>query len=158
DRQDQGAQHFDRDVRRHRRGRSGAAAVPGDAVQAVGSRTWLVSHKKFRARKSGPSGSAAAVRCAAVRARTCARSTCVVSASARSPSRVRSRASSSRAGRPNMTDPIADFLARIRNGILARKNAIDLPTSKMKLKLAELLRDEGYLAGVTESGSEGPQG
>ena len=57
-----------------------------------------------------------------------------------------------------MTDPIADFLARIRNGILARKNAIDVPASKVKRKLAELLRDEGYVAGVTESGTDGPQG
>jgi small subunit ribosomal protein S8 len=57
-----------------------------------------------------------------------------------------------------MTDPIADFLARVRNGIMARKNAIDLPTSKMKRKLAELLRDEGYLNAVTESASDGPQG
>lgn len=57
-----------------------------------------------------------------------------------------------------MTDPIADFLARIRNGILARKASVDMPVSKMKRKLAELLRDEGYLAGVTESASEGPQG
>jgi small subunit ribosomal protein S8 len=57
-----------------------------------------------------------------------------------------------------MTDPISDFLARIRNGILARKASVDVPASKMKRKLAELLRDEGYLAAVAESGSEGPQG
>lgn len=57
-----------------------------------------------------------------------------------------------------MTDPIADFLARIRNGIMARKAAVDMPASKMKVKLAELLRDEGYLTSVTESASEGPQG
>ncbi len=57
-----------------------------------------------------------------------------------------------------MTDPIADLLARVRNGILARKSAVDMPASKMKRKLAELLRDEGYIAGVTESASEGPQG
>ena len=57
-----------------------------------------------------------------------------------------------------MTDPIADFLARIRNGIMARKASVDMPGSKMKKKLAELLRDEGYLTGVTESGSEHPQG
>lgn len=57
-----------------------------------------------------------------------------------------------------MTDPIADFLARIRNGILARKATVDMPISKMKRKLAELLRDEGYLASVTESASDGPQG
>lgn len=57
-----------------------------------------------------------------------------------------------------MTDPIADFLARIRNGIMARKASVDMPASKMKRKLAELLRDEGYLLSVTESGSDGPQG
>jgi len=57
-----------------------------------------------------------------------------------------------------MTDPIADFLARIRNGILARKASVDMPVSKMKRKLAELLRDEGYLSSVTESASDGPQG
>ena len=57
-----------------------------------------------------------------------------------------------------MTDPIADFLARIRNGIMARKASIDVPASKVKRKLAELLRDEGYLTSVTESGSDSPQG
>ena len=57
-----------------------------------------------------------------------------------------------------MTDPIADFLARIRNGILARKASVDMPASKMKTKLAELLRDEGYLLSVTQSDSDGPQG
>jgi small subunit ribosomal protein S8 len=57
-----------------------------------------------------------------------------------------------------MTDPIADFLARLRNAIMARKATIDLPASKMKRKLAEILRDEGYLTSVTESGTEGPQG
>jgi small subunit ribosomal protein S8 len=57
-----------------------------------------------------------------------------------------------------MTDPIADFLARIRNGIMARKASVDMPGSKVKKKLAELLRDEGYLTAVTESGSEHPQG
>ena len=57
-----------------------------------------------------------------------------------------------------MTDPIADLLARIRNGILARKASIDVPHSKVKQKLAELLRDEGYLTSVTESGSDSPQG
>jgi len=50
-----------------------------------------------------------------------------------------------------MTDPIADFLTRIRNGIMARKASIDLPSSKMKKKLAELLRDEGFVSAVSES-------
>jgi small subunit ribosomal protein S8 len=57
-----------------------------------------------------------------------------------------------------MTDPIADFLARLRNAIMARKASLDLPTSRMKRKLAEILRDEGYLVSVTESGTEHPQG
>jgi small subunit ribosomal protein S8 len=57
-----------------------------------------------------------------------------------------------------MTDPIADFLARLRNAIMARKASLDLPASKMKRRLAEILRDEGYLTAVTESASDGPQG
>lgn len=57
-----------------------------------------------------------------------------------------------------MTDPIADFLARLRNAIMARKASLDLPVSKMKRRLAEILRDEGYLTAVTESASDGPQG
>ena len=56
-----------------------------------------------------------------------------------------------------MTDPIADFLARLRNAIMSRKTTIDLPASKLKLKLAELLRDEGYLTAVAMN-PEGPQG
>ena len=57
-----------------------------------------------------------------------------------------------------MTDPIADFLARVRNAILARKASLDMPASKMKRRLAEILRDEGYLTAVTESASDNPQG
>ena len=57
-----------------------------------------------------------------------------------------------------MTDPIADFLARIRNGIMARKASVDMPASKMRRKLAEILRNEGYLSAVTESGDDTPQG
>lgn len=53
-----------------------------------------------------------------------------------------------------MTDPIADFLARLNNGILARKTSIDVPASKMKKKLAELLRDEGFITSVTESAND----
>jgi len=57
-----------------------------------------------------------------------------------------------------MTDPIADFLTRIRNAIMSRKTQVDVPASKVKRKLAELLRDEGYLTAVTESGTGHPQG
>jgi small subunit ribosomal protein S8 len=51
----------------------------------------------------------------------------------------------------SMTDPIADFLARIKNGIRARKLSIELPRSNMKLRLAEILRDEGFVSSVATS-------
>jgi small subunit ribosomal protein S8 len=46
-----------------------------------------------------------------------------------------------------MTDPISDFLARIRNGILARHADVLAPSSKLKQRMCELLKDEGYIAG-----------
>ena len=49
----------------------------------------------------------------------------------------------------SMTDPIADLLARIRNGIRARKQLVECPRSNIKLRLAEILRDEGFLGTVT---------
>lgn len=48
----------------------------------------------------------------------------------------------------SMTDPIADFLTRIRNGIRARKQAVECPRSNLKLRIAEILRQEGFLDGV----------
>jgi small subunit ribosomal protein S8 len=50
----------------------------------------------------------------------------------------------------SMTDPISDLLARIRNGIEARKAHVDLPRSGLKLRVAQILRDEGFLEAVTE--------
>jgi small subunit ribosomal protein S8 len=47
-----------------------------------------------------------------------------------------------------MTDPIADFLTRIRNGIRARKQLVECPRSNLKLRIAEILRQEGFLDGV----------
>ena len=49
----------------------------------------------------------------------------------------------------SMTDPIADFLARLRNGIRARKQLVELPRSNMKLRIAEILRDEGFVQSVS---------
>jgi small subunit ribosomal protein S8 len=46
-----------------------------------------------------------------------------------------------------MTDPIADFLTRIRNAIMARQGDVMSPSSTLKVRLAELLKDEGYIAG-----------
>jgi small subunit ribosomal protein S8 len=48
-----------------------------------------------------------------------------------------------------MTDPISDFLARLRNGIHARKERIDCPRSNLKVRIAEILREEGYVNAVT---------
>jgi small subunit ribosomal protein S8 len=45
-------------------------------------------------------------------------------------------------------DPISDFLTRIRNAILVRKEQVAIPYSKNKIALANLLRDEGYLNNV----------
>ena len=49
-----------------------------------------------------------------------------------------------------MTDPIADFLTRLRNAIIARKANVEVPTSKLKKRIAELLRDEGFIDAVEE--------
>jgi small subunit ribosomal protein S8 len=45
-----------------------------------------------------------------------------------------------------MTDPIADFLTRIRNALLAKHESTEIPTSKLKWRLAEILKAEGYIA------------
>lgn len=44
-----------------------------------------------------------------------------------------------------MTDPIADMLTRIRNALLARHDRVELPHSKLKVRIAEILKDEGYI-------------
>ena len=44
-----------------------------------------------------------------------------------------------------MSDPIADMLTRIRNANTAKHDTVDVPASKMKLALAQILLDEGYI-------------
>ena len=44
-----------------------------------------------------------------------------------------------------MMDPIADFLTRIRNASMAKFERVDIPSSKMKLSLAKMLKEEGYI-------------
>ena len=44
-----------------------------------------------------------------------------------------------------LTDSIGDFLTRIRNGFMSRKETIDVPTSKIKVQLCEILREEGFI-------------
>lgn len=43
------------------------------------------------------------------------------------------------------TDPIADMLTRLRNGILARHEKVDVPASSLKSEIARILKDEGYI-------------
>jgi len=45
----------------------------------------------------------------------------------------------------SMTDPVADMLTRIRNGLMAEKKAVSMPGSKLKLAIANVLKDEGYI-------------
>jgi small subunit ribosomal protein S8 len=45
----------------------------------------------------------------------------------------------------SMTDPIADFLTRIRNGQSSGKTEVNAPTSKLKLAIAKVLKEEGYI-------------
>ncbi len=49
-----------------------------------------------------------------------------------------------------MTDPIADMLTRIRNAIMVGHQHVSVPTSKMKVRLAEILQEEGYILGFRE--------
>ena len=51
-----------------------------------------------------------------------------------------------------MTDPISDMLTRIRNGQKARKIMVAMPASTAKIAVAEVLRDEGYIAGYALEG------
>ena len=45
-----------------------------------------------------------------------------------------------------MTDPIADMLTRIRNANQMRNEVVEMPSSKIKVEIAKILKDEGYIA------------
>jgi small subunit ribosomal protein S8 len=55
----------------------------------------------------------------------------------------------------SMTDPIADMLTRIRNGIRARRARVEMPSSKIKLRIAEILKEEGFIADCREVKTQG---
>jgi small subunit ribosomal protein S8 len=55
----------------------------------------------------------------------------------------------------SMTDPVADMLTRIRNALAARHESLDLPLSKTKLKIAEILKAEGYISDFVPN-TDGP--
>ncbi|MCG6962310.1 MAG: 30S ribosomal protein S8 [Acidobacteria bacterium] len=57
----------------------------------------------------------------------------------------------------SMTDPIADMLTRIRNATLVRHDRADVPASKMKLEIAKILKQEGFIR-TFKVLEEGPQG
>ena len=56
----------------------------------------------------------------------------------------------------SMTDPIADMLVRIRNAAAVGKPTVKMPSSKIKVAIAKVLQDEGYIGGsrVTENGAK----
>ncbi len=45
----------------------------------------------------------------------------------------------------SMTDPIADMLTRIRNALAASREVVDIPSSKLKISISKILKDEGYI-------------
>jgi small subunit ribosomal protein S8 len=54
-----------------------------------------------------------------------------------------------------MTDPIADFLTRLRNAQIARHKTTTAPASKLKLRIAQILKDEGYIEDCRLDDNEG---
>lgn len=55
------------------------------------------------------------------------------------------------------TDPIADYLTRIRNAMMARKRIVDIPSSKIKIGITKVLLDMGYISAYKEV-EDGKQG
>ena len=51
----------------------------------------------------------------------------------------------------SMTDPIADFLTRIRNGIMAAHETVEIPASGLKREMARILTEQGYIEGFDEA-------
>lgn len=57
----------------------------------------------------------------------------------------------------SMQDPLADMLTRIRNAQMAEKSIVSMPSSKLKVAVAKVLHDEGYIVGYTVSESIKPE-
>ncbi len=55
----------------------------------------------------------------------------------------------------SLTDPVADFLARIRNAIRARHQKLDVPASKLKTEIARILKEEGYISNYKTQEEDG---
>ena len=54
----------------------------------------------------------------------------------------------------SMTDPVADMLTRIRNAIMAKHTRVDVPGSKLKLEVARILKEEGYINNFVTKGEK----
>lgn len=57
-----------------------------------------------------------------------------------------------------VTDPIADYLTRMRNALLAGHKIVEIPSSNLKKKITEILFNQGYILNYKFEDSEGPQG
>ena len=57
----------------------------------------------------------------------------------------------------SMSDPIADMLTRIRNAQAMEKVAVSMPSSKLKVSIAKVLQDEGYIDGFAVKGDAKPE-
>ena len=57
----------------------------------------------------------------------------------------------------SMSDPLADMLTRIRNGVMAKFDSVSMPNSKTKVNIAKVLKDEGYIVDYQVI-EDGPQG
>ena len=56
-----------------------------------------------------------------------------------------------------MTDPIADMLTRLRNAVIAKHSRVDVPASKLKVEIARILEDEGYIQGFKLVDEKSPE-
>ncbi|NCP66482.1 MAG: 30S ribosomal protein S8 [Paraglaciecola sp.] len=56
----------------------------------------------------------------------------------------------------SMQDPIADMFTRVRNGQMAGRVSVTMPSSKLRVAIANVLKDEGYVAAVSVSGDVKP--
>ena len=54
----------------------------------------------------------------------------------------------------SMSDPVADMFTRIRNGQRVEKSSVTMPSSKLKLAIAQVLKDEGYIEGYAVKGED----
>src|SRR5436190_22932337 len=57
--------------------------------------------------------------------------------------------------RMSLTDPVADLLTRIRNAVNARQQKLDVPTSNLKMEIARILKEEGYLSNFKATEEDG---